>query len=73
MRVAISIARIEPVIPLTAENVALEIIEIIDRWRAGEPIRMGLPIAPVGQGPVDINGDGVVNVLDLLLLLADWW
>jgi hypothetical protein len=38
----------------------------------GVPVVGSLPVPAVGLGPADINGDGAVNVLDLLIVLGEW-
>src|SRR5205814_1297176 len=55
LRIAVGHTRIGPVEILAALDVRLEVGAVIDRIRSGKRVEVGIAIAPIGEGYVEIN------------------
>ena len=59
LRVAVGGAGVVPVVALAGEEVAAQVVEIVGGGDAGEAVEVVGAVAPVGERPVDVDGDGV--------------
>ena len=57
--VAIGGAGVVPIVALASEEIGFEVAEVIDRASAGDAIDVVVAVAPVGERPVAVDGNGV--------------